>query len=384
MRDAEHYLLRWQKAGLLDEATAASIRIYETSQAKPTGRQWQVLLALILGALLLGAGVLLFVAAHWDEVSPISRLLLVLFMLVFFHGLGVLFRERFDGLSTALHAVGTIASGAAVALVGQIFNMQEHWPAAVLLWALCAAAGWYLLRDQFQETLALLLVPAWLISEFIERTKHFSGAQTFTARIIAVIAAAFLVSFLRSQRRAVFGILFTAGAIALAISTGILSEGWPSRYVAAAFIPMSYRIIAFALMAAACVFAWLRGHSDAVPAAVVAIGAIILPWLHNTVTTTEFGTPWTRSEPNIFFYVLVAAIAISFVAWGVHRSSIALVNFGMIAFAVTVFWFYFSSVMDKLGRSLGLMLLGVLFLAGGWVLEQTRRRLVSSIAGGHE
>jgi hypothetical protein len=44
-----------------------------------------------------------------------------------------------------------------------------------------------------------------------------------------------------------------------------------------------------------------------------------------------------------------------------------------------VMWFYFSSVMDKLDRSLGLILLGILFLAGGWALEHTRRRLIASI-----
>lgn len=57
-------------------------------------------------------------------------------------------------------------------------------------------------------------------------------------------------------------------------------------------------------------------------------------------------------------------------------------NYGMVAFAMAVMWFYFSSVMDKLGRSLGLIGLGILFLAGGWVLEQTRRRLVHGMAGG--
>ena len=66
---------RWQSAGLLDESTAAAIRAYETKQAKPQGPQWQVLLALILGGILLGAGVLLFVAANWDKVSPATRLI---------------------------------------------------------------------------------------------------------------------------------------------------------------------------------------------------------------------------------------------------------------------------------------------------------------------
>jgi hypothetical protein len=54
----------------------------------------------------------------------------------------------------------------------------------------------------------------------------------------------------------------------------------------------------------------------------------------------------------------------------------------MVAFAMTVVWFYFSNVMDKLGRSLGLIVLGVLFLAGGWALEVTRRKLVRGLDGG--
>jgi uncharacterized membrane protein len=65
----------------------------------------------------------------------------------------------------------------------------------------------------------------------------------------------------------------------------------------------------------------------------------------------------------------------------VRASAKNLVNYGVIAFAATVMWFYFSSVMDKLGRSLGLIMLGVLFLAGGWLLERTRRRLISNLAG---
>src|SRR5271170_5822364 len=203
MQTFQRYLNRWRDAGLIDDATASSIRAFESADAQPSGRRWQVILTLVLGGILLGAGVLLFVAANWDDVSPGWRLTLVLAMLTLFHGVGIAAKDRFAGFATAMHALGTVAAGAAIALVGQIFNMQEHWPAAVMLWALCALAGWWLLGDQFQQTLSLLLVPAWLISEWMDRASVFQGASVYLARVIAVLATVYLTGFLHSRKRVV-------------------------------------------------------------------------------------------------------------------------------------------------------------------------------------
>ena len=52
-------------------------------------------------------------------------------------------------------------------------------------------------------------------------------------------------------------------------------------------------------------------------------------------------------------------------------------NLGIVYFGLAVGWFYFSNIFDKVGRSLGLIGLGVLFLAGGWALEKMRRRLLA-------
>ena len=179
MHEIESQLKRWEAAGLLDAATAARIRHHELaleertpyaneagakSESAVTRISWQGITALILGAILLACGVVLFVSAHWDELGRGGRFALVLAMVAVFHVAGGLTRDKYYGLGTALHAVGTVATGAAIALTGQIFNMDEHWPAAVLMWALAVLAGWALLRDQAQQTLALLLVPAWMLS----------------------------------------------------------------------------------------------------------------------------------------------------------------------------------------------------------------------------
>jgi uncharacterized membrane protein len=342
-----------------------------------------VILALVMGGILLGAGVLLFVAANWDDVSPGWRLTLVLGMLALFHGAGIAAKERFSGFAMAMHALGTIASGAAIALVGQIFNMQEHWPAAVMLWALCALAGWWLLGDQFQQTLSLLLVPAWLISEWTYRASVYDGAQIYLARMIAVIAAVYLTGFLHSRKRLVFGILFGVSAVVLCVCVGPLSEGWAHYDFGShqwGFLPVSLRIVAFVILFLTVGFGWFAGRQSVVPAGVVAVMVFVLPWAQSIVESEGWrGQTWKHSEANLFAYALVATTAVFLAWWGVREGSKALINYGIAAFALTVMWFYFSSIMDKLGRSLGLIMLGVLFLAGGWLLEKMRRKLVGSI-----
>jgi len=92
-------LQRWTSAGVLDAATAERIRAFEASRQHPAGLRWQVLLALIFGAIMLASGISLFVAAHWDELSPSARFTVVMLMLIVLHVGGLLARSRFDRLA---------------------------------------------------------------------------------------------------------------------------------------------------------------------------------------------------------------------------------------------------------------------------------------------
>jgi uncharacterized membrane protein len=71
--------------------------------------------------------------------------------------------------------------------------------------------------------------------------------------------------------------------------------------------------------------------------------------------------------------------SIGLIAWGLKEGRKERINLGVAGFGLTVFVFYFSTVMDKLGRAASLVGLGLLFLLGGWLLEKTRRRLVAML-----
>jgi uncharacterized membrane protein len=401
MADMESLLARWQAAGVVDAETAARIRAHEAlvttknarddrgnAGAKPAasiGLHWQGITALVLGAILLACGVVLFVSAHWDELGPAARYALVCAMVAVFHLAGGLARANYRGLSSALHAVGTVATGAAIALVGQIFNIEEHWPGAVLLWALAALAGWAALRDQAQKTLSLLLIPAWVLSEIGYRADSFGGAAVYMGRFLFVWAILYITFFLGSRQKAVQGILFAAGAIATFVGVSMMLVDWGSWSSTQMFHPFSVRVWAWiAIAAVPLIVAAFHGHKGLIPIAAAVALVIALPWCYHTageLATTHHGREawYTETALDLLAYLLAAGFAVFLCWWGVRLASRALVNLGVVGFALVVGWFYFGDIMDKMDRSLGLIGLGVLFLVGGWALEKMRRKLLAGL-----
>jgi uncharacterized membrane protein len=383
MADIDTLLNRWQTAGVLDAEAAGRIRAFESEQTRPAGLRWQGMVALTLGAILLACGVVLFVSAHWDELGPGARYALVMGMVAVFHLGGAWARKDYRGLSTALHAVGTISTGAAIALVGQIFNIQAHWPAAILLWAVAALAGWVLLQDEAQQTLTLLLFPAWILSEFSFYAQGHIGETVYIGRFLVVWAVLYLTLFLGSKHKAAQGILFAASAIAAVTGIVFLAGGW-SSWGEQTYLSFGTRVWGWAIIAVLPLcFSVVRLRKSSVPVGAAIIFSLALPWCQRVWTESyNYGVyhqTYTRNEPNLAAHALVAAFCVFLVWWGVRHDSRALVNLGIVGFAIAVGWFYFSDIYGAVSRSLALIGLGVLFLAGGWALEKMRRGLLAGM-----
>ena len=107
-------------------------------------------------------------------------------------------------------------------------------------------------------------------------------------------------------------------------------------------------------------------------------------WMNLLAALWVVGLNWlTEARLEVGLYAWCALGAAAMVAWGIHEFRAERINLGMVGFALTIVFFFFSSVMDKLGRSASLMALGVLFLGGGWYWEKLRRKLVAqSVSGG--
>ncbi len=380
----EKKLERWLAAGVIDAGTASRIRSYEESQGPSEPLRWPVLLALALGGLLLCAGVLLFVAAHWDELSPAWRFTLVLLLVAAFPVAGALTAERFPALSTTFYTIGTVCLGAGIFLTAQIFNLQEHWPSGILMWAVGALVGWLLLRNWTQAALLAMLVPAWLAGEWEVRAQSYPAGNRLILEGLLLLAITYFTTKTNEDnspsRRA---LVWIGGISLLPLSVLAFVEGrdywWgqdrgevsPLLHITAWVVAICGPLaLAFALRKSA---AWTNG--------IAAVWVLVIGTFHPASSDTTGALliyAWNSLGP--YFWAGVGALGL--VAWGLLERRRERINLGVAGFGLTVIIFYFSNVMDKLGRSASLIGLGVLFLFGGWSLERARRRLVARVAGG--
>jgi uncharacterized membrane protein len=364
--ELEPALRRWAEAGLLDAQQVERIRSFESEQAPQRRARWPVIVALAFGGLMLAAGVLLFVSAHWDELSPFQRMSLLVLSVGAFHAGGAFALERFRALGITLHAAGTVALGGAISLAGQIFNMQEHWPTAVLLWALGAIAGWLLLGDWPQFALAALLVPFWLIGEWTEALAYKTEAGPVIAAAVLMLAICYLSTRREGADDPVRISLAWIGGLALLPATfavALAREAWGhTRDTDTTLLTIGW---AGAIL---------------IPLAVAAFFRRKAAWMNVLAAVWVIGLSQMadqRMEPAMYAWCALGSAAM--VGWGIYEYRAERINLGMAGFAITLIFFFFSSVMDKLGRSASLIALGVLFVAGGWQWEKLRRRLVGQV-----
>ncbi len=83
----------------------------------------------VLGAALVGAGVVSLVAWHWDEMGRTARLALIGSAMIAAHlaSLALARRGTHPNLAHALSFLGTLVFGANIALVAQIFQVSGPW-----------------------------------------------------------------------------------------------------------------------------------------------------------------------------------------------------------------------------------------------------------------
>jgi uncharacterized membrane protein len=252
-------LAKWVAEGVISGDAAQSIR--EARFGEEAVSRLPGMFAM-LGALMLAASLSAFVAANWQEIPRLVRLVGILALIAGCFFPAWLLEQR--GMPRGADAAVTFATlcfGAGVALVGQMYHLPANWPAGAMLVAIGGLAAAALTGKNGPLVIAFVAMTSWSWGRFDAwqwREIHWAFLLLFVpgfllalgrenrllAHITILALSAWLATLLAPQPNDVRppmlekylfnlvdgGLAFSAAYIAIAVLA--LHRGWPAVFQA--------------------------------------------------------------------------------------------------------------------------------------------------------
>lgn len=174
----------WAAKGLIDRATVGRL-LAEFDQREGAFSLGRVLM--VIAALLLAGAVLMLVAANWDLIPRLVRLVGIVALIWAAYLLAAFFRLRGSkGLSEALLVGGVVSFGGAIALVGQMYHLSGDSTEAALVWFAAAAVTAALFRSPAAVTVTGFLA---FVVFFAEWSESFGARDRLLLWLMPAMAA---------------------------------------------------------------------------------------------------------------------------------------------------------------------------------------------------
>lgn len=155
----ERQVEAWRERGWVTETGARAIREELDHSSARFGLSGVLA---VLGATLLAFGVMMFVAANWQEMPRLARLGLLAGSMWAAYGLAAwLYVRNHPAFGHAAVLLGSAIFGASIMLIAQMYHLEGHPPSAVLAWGAGTALAAALFRSNPAYALAIALAGLW-------------------------------------------------------------------------------------------------------------------------------------------------------------------------------------------------------------------------------
>ena len=384
---------QWEADGIISAEQAEAIRDrYESDAPAASGSaigNRVVTVVAIMGAVLIGLGIIAFIAANWSEIPKLAKLAMMVVGTPAIYVIGWFLGYRFDypRIGIAIILLGAIAFGASIHLVAQTYHVPVNHPNLVPLWFLGVIPLAYITRSRAMLGLSIILFLAAAGFRAQEWVPDLGNEATILLIPGALVLGAFLFAAGRLHARfpdtRAFARMYDLAGLLMASATiylfsfsefrvGIDRQASNFSLLGVEF----WLVVGIAGLAAAVmvgVAAWrdLGRRSGQIWWEVGAVGAMALiaaaMWLG-----LAFGGEWLWWAFNL---VMLAGV-LAMIAAGYRWNRAYLINLAVPIFAITLFTRYFEFGLGLLEQSVLFIVAGVILLAGGFGMEYLRRRLV--------
>ncbi|MBB6050139.1 DUF2157 domain-containing protein [Armatimonas rosea] len=368
----------WHDEGLVDAALAERLLARYDGQDGPARSRLAVALS-FLGALLIGIGMIVFVASNWAVIPGAAKLGGLLVAMVLAYGGGFRLRyvgESYHGTGNALLFLGVLLYGANVFLVAQAMHINAEAPSLLVLWAVGVLPLGWLLESRAMLGLGLILLTVALGGE---AAFWYDSPGGFCA--VSLLWGTLLVALGRLVPRlaglAGLGAFVVLATLTLLADFGLSFYSSPSAEWAYLAPGGKLRLVLLGAVTLATTLALLfrrgqepleRGEGLVLLAlAVLAGGLLVGGGIDEALLRTGF---------NILLLLVILGVL-----WvGYERREPGWVQLALAFFALEVLSRYVELLWERLPMEIFFLSAGVVLLGGGLALERMRRTLLKKLA----
>lgn len=412
---------RWKSEGWVTETGAQAILDDIPPPSNLT--RLPVLLGL-LGAILLCFAAMSFVAANWQEIPRILRLVLLLAALWAAYGLAIILHTRHQGAFSEAALVASLGFfGACIMLIAQMYHIDRSPANGVLLWAVGSLATAYLARSWSSWVIYLVLIGVWSISVAV------LGSQIIQWQFVLLFLAAVYLAFQMPSRFNVhlltltflvglftnsveifdllawdnvkgllvllelFILLFAGIALLGHLNSGLKSTTNILQSFSLLILLGLLFILQFALEDKFVIsMNWIVSIAGILVVAIIAVGIAVL-WKELRVYDAlflgvtgagAFLLSLIAAEGLSDFAELVLAWIMAFLIiaaavwtahWAQHKNLPVVVGLALMVFGAEVLTVYFKTLGGLINNSLFFLIGGLLFIGLAFILQRLHKRL---------
>ncbi len=405
------------KADIITSETAQKISAYYISKEEAKPNRLFTIFG-VLGALLSGLGIILIIAHNWDDMTRNLKTFLAFLPLL----LGQvacsysLIKKKGPTWIEASTTFLVLSVGATISLVSQIYNIPGNMSNFLFVWIAITAPLIYLLRSKLAMILHLVLITwyacnlgysykgpipwwyllflAWTIPYYIQLQKKAFQSQVIGVLnwLIPLSALLVLGTFVSGDTLLVllylafFGLLYNIGKLPKFKDQKLIRNGYTvlgSLGMVTILLIMTFEWFwkevrldtyetiealftgsIFLAATAVLIYLYLKKKLERFNLfqfAFLIVGVLYLThtfgYVHNILLTN----------------ILVASLGLFGIRIGIHKSSYAVLNYGLLIFTILVICRFFDSDLDFILRGILFISVGIAFFLANYLLHKKQR-----------
>ncbi|HEY2420629.1 MAG TPA: DUF2157 domain-containing protein [Neobacillus sp.] len=299
---------------------------------------------LYVGSILIGAGILSFIASNWADIGKTVKFLFIIAMFIGCNLAGYKLEANYPKTSKSFYYLGVIVFGAGIFLVEQMFNFGGSAQSAFLWWSLGILPLAWVLRDKW-----ILLAASFFLLVYMLDQPYLQG-EVIPYWILIWIAAIYILNE---------GIGFTEatgfinGVLLLVFLGSVINFFLYDKVDTMYVYGLIYLAIGIALV-------FMAGKIKNI---YILLGYIV----HGLAAfTLSFQSAW----PVNWMYIPFSILYLLFVLFLIKRGSLL----SIIILCVMIFRFYIDISFDFLPKSLVFIIGGFILLIFGFYFEKQRKK----------